>query len=134
VSKEFLVGLLFTAGCAAPTLSRLHSVQRPFIACLVLFAALAWFNCSAIETWESSLQSGLLRRTIVLGLACFVVAGVLSFANAHASALACSAGISTLLLALLDRIRTRISPLTLRTLADMVLLSPVILIAMGAQH
>jgi hypothetical protein len=135
VSKEFLVGLLFTAGCAAPTLSRLHSAQRSFIACLALFVALAWLNCSAIERWESFRpRSGLFQRMAILGIACFVVAGALSYTDARASALACTAGVSALLLLLLDRIRIRISPLTLRTLADMVLLTPMILIAMGARH
>ena len=135
VSKEFLVGLLFTAGCAAPTLSRLHAVHWPLIACLPLFATLAWFNCSAIERWEMpDLQTGTLLRTIILGISCFVVAGALFFTDGPASALSCAAGVSALLLALLDRIHARISPLTLRALADLVLLTPVILIAMGAHH
>ena len=135
VSKEFLVGLLFTAGCAAPTLSRLHAVHWPLIACLPLFAALAWFNCSAIETWESQdRQSVMFLRTTVLAIACFVVAGALFFIDGRASALVCAAGISAFLLALLDRTHTRISLLTLRALADLVLLTPVILIAMGARY
>jgi hypothetical protein len=132
VSKEFMVGVLFTAGCAAPTLSRIHSLCEPLIACLTMFAVLAWFNCSAIEKWESSAPpTAMPLRTIALGTACLAAAGILSVLDVHASVLAAAAGVSALLLALLDRTRGRLSPLTLRTLADMVLLTPVILMAMG---
>ena len=134
VSKEFLVGLLFTAGCAAPAFSQLHAAPWPLIVCLSLFTALAWFNCSAIEKWESpGHESGVFPQTIVLGAICFTSAAPLFFTDANASALACAAGISAFLLALLNRIRTKISPLTLRTLADIVLLTPIILIAMRAR-
>jgi len=58
--KELLVGLLFTAGCAAPALSRLHWTQAAItslasvLACIAFFAVLAWLNCAAIASWESS--------------------------------------------------------------------------------
>ena len=52
-SKEFLVGILFTAGCAAPVLSRLHSAGGaadywPVLVAMAFFAALAWLNCRSI--------------------------------------------------------------------------------------
>lgn len=132
-SKEFLVGLLFTAGCAAPTLSRLHSVRWPLVACLSLFTALAWLNCSAIEKWElPEHQTRILPHATILGAICFTLAASLLFVDANASALACAAGISAILLAMLDHARAKISPLTLRTLADSVLLTPLILIVMQA--
>lgn len=133
VSKELLVGLLFTAGCAAPTLSRLHFARWPFFACLGLFAALAWVNCAAIEGWESSRsRTAIVRSTSVLG-ACGVAASVAFAAtDTRASALACSVAASAFLLWLLDRIRNRVSPLTLRALADVVLLTPLIPVIMGA--
>lgn len=133
-SKESLVGLLFTAGCAAPALSRLHSAHGPFLVCLALFAALAWANCAAIESWESTNNQTLVfRRTFVLGIAGIAASGVLAFTDMRASALASTAAASALLLALLDRKRARVSPLTLRALADLVLLTPLVLILMGAR-
>ena len=134
-SKELLVGLLFTAGCAAPALSRLHSAHGPFFACLALFAALAWMNCVAIESWESTTdQTAVFRRTVVLGIVGIAASGALAFTDMRASALACSGAASALLLALLDRKRARISPLTLRALADVVLLAPLVLVILGARQ
>lgn len=134
-SKEFLVGLLFTAGCAAPTLARLHSVRWPFIVCLAAFTSLAWLNCSAIERWESSDSfTHTSLRSSVVSIACFASAAVLSFSDTRAAGLLCVAGMSALILALLDRTRHGISRLTLRALADMALLTPVILLALTSQY
>lgn len=133
-SKELLVGLLFTAGCAAAALSGLHSAHGPLFACLALFAALAWVNCAAIESWESSKnQTSVILHTLVLGTAGLAASAAFAFMDAQASALACSAATSALLLSLLDRTRIRISPLTLRTLADLVLLTPLVLVIVGAR-
>lgn len=134
VSKELLVGLLFTAGCAAPTLSRLHSVRWPFFACLLFFVVLAWANCAAIERWESSMnQATVFLHTFVLGIAGLAASGAFLFMDSRSSALACSAAVSALLLSLLDRNRTLVSPLTLRTLADLVLMAPLGLVIVGAR-
>ncbi len=133
-SKELLVGLLFTAGCSAPTLSRLPSANWPFFSCLAVFAALAWVNCSAIEGWESSETPATVSLpTIALGIGCLTASAALAFIDARASALVCCAEASALLLSLLDRTRDRISPLTLRTLADLVLLTPLVLLILGAR-
>ena len=133
-SKELLVGLLFTAGCAASTLSRLHSAHGPLFACLAFFAALAWLNCAAIESWESSKnRTSVLLHTLALGTAGLALSAAFAFMDAQASALACSAAASALLLSVLDRIRARISALTLRTLADLVLLTPLVLVILRAR-
>jgi hypothetical protein len=135
VTKELLVGLLFTAGSIAPAIARVHFVDWPLRACFAIFVLLAWANCSAIESWESSRMSlGVLRRTTVLALACFAASGALASVNWRLSALACSAGISALLLALLDRKRAAISPLTLRALADLALLTPLLAVLLGANR
>ncbi len=55
-AKELLVGLLFTTACALPSLSRLPA-STPAALLLVpmaFFASLAWLNCHAIESWEST--------------------------------------------------------------------------------
>jgi hypothetical protein len=133
VSKEMLVGLLFTAGCAAPTLSRLHSARWPVFACLVLFVALAWVNCAAIERWESSVNETVFRQAFVLGIAGLGASGAFLFTEPRASALACSIAVGALLLCMLDLTRTRVSPLTLRTVADLVLLTPFVLVILGTR-
>jgi hypothetical protein len=134
-SKELLVGILFTAGCAAPAFSRMHlSAAWPIVACTAFFALLAWLNCTAIECWES-LESPTMRAlaaiTCVLGLA---IALALSFSAARAAALACSGALSALLLLLLDRYRSHVAPLALRALADLVLLAPLLLFPIGAHR
>lgn len=135
VSKELLVGLLFTAGSIAPTIARAHSIGWPFGACFAIFVMLAWTNCSAIESWESSrMPSGVTPRATVLAIACIAASGVLAFVNWRFSALACSAAISALLLSLLDRKRAALSPVTLRALADLVLLTPLVALILGANH
>lgn len=135
VSKELLVGILFTAGSVAPAVARLASWDWPLCACFAIFVWLAWANCSAIESWESSpAPSSVLRRSTVLALAGIAASVALAFFNWHLSALACSAGISALLLSLLDRKRRSISPLTLRALADLALLAPLLAIVIGSNH
>jgi hypothetical protein len=135
VSKELLVGLLFTAGSVAPAIARVHFVDWPLRACSAIFVLLAWANCSAIERWESSrMSSGVLKRTIVLALVCIAASAALAFLNWRLSALACLAGISALLLSWLDRRRTAISPLTLRALADLALLTPLLAVLFGANR
>lgn len=140
-SKELLVGVLFTAGCAAPTLWQIHfaaigaSGIWSLFTCFVFFAALAWCNCRAIERWESadgankvSLHAGL------LGIVAIGVAAAFAFFDPGASALIGAAAISSFLLLGLDRIRVGISSLLLRTLADVVLLVPAILFIFGAHR
>jgi hypothetical protein len=136
-SKEFLVGVLFAAGCAAPAFSRLHgtlsnaSTLCPILACVIFFAVLAWFNCTAIECWESGIAlhiPAVRAITCIIGLA---VALALCFTHARASALVCSGGLSAILLLLFNRYRHRIAPLVLRALADLVLLTPALLLGFG---
>lgn len=142
--KELLVGVLFTAGCALPALSRAFTQSGvrwgPFAAVVVFFALLAWLNCHAIDRWESGLReggaglSGVAARSGVAGLAFLLAcAGVLSAAGIsvvepRAGMLLLAGASSALLLAQLDRRRDRMMPLTLRALADVVLLTPLVLL------
>lgn len=72
--------------------------------------------------------------------ASFIAAGLLVFAgllcsalamawNARAAALLACGALSALLLALLGRLRRRMTPLALRAAADLVLLTPLLLIS-----
>ena len=135
VTKELFVGLLFTAGSIAPAIARVHLVDWPVRGCFAIFVLLAWMNCSAIESWESPrMSSGVLQRAIVLALACIAASAALSFGSWRMSALAGSAAISALLLALLDRKRSAVSPLTLRAVADLALLAPLLAVLLGANR
>lgn len=57
-NKELLVGLLFTAACVLPALSRVFAQRNepiwPPMAVAGFFAMLAWLNCHAIERWETN--------------------------------------------------------------------------------
>ncbi len=132
LSKEFLVGALFTAGCALPALSRLHRLPghgarlAPLLAAVAFFAALAWLNCHAIERWESGGISRIPAASL-LGLAGLLLAAVFLPTHPRLAALLAAGAASALLLALLHRLRHRLTPLALRAAADLVLLTPVLL-------
>jgi hypothetical protein len=131
-SKEFFVGVLFTAGCALPTLSRLPSAGAsnalPLLAAFAFFAMLAWLNCYAIDRWEAGTHSAVTVNASVLGTSGIVLAFIYSSAHTmDVPALLLQGSISVLGLALLDRFRDRMRPLTLRAAADLTLLTPLIL-------
>lgn len=141
VSKELLVGVIFTAGCAAPAISQMHftadrgSAKWPLFVCFAFFAALAWVNCRAIEHWESSeKQAGVLLPAGMLTVAGAAISAALWQTNPRAAALAFAGTTSSLLLLLLDRARFSISALTLPVLADIVLLTPALLLPLGAHR
>jgi hypothetical protein len=149
-SKELLVGLIFTAGCVAPTVSRMNFAFRrifsshisnewPVLVCFAFFAALAWVNCSAIEIWESRApRASSLPHTAVLSVAGILISVALSHSFLRASALIGTGAVSAILLMALDHRQHDISRLTLRTLADAVLLVPgllvLALVVIGAHH
>lgn len=126
VSKELLVGVLFTAGCALPAGSRAD--WRALVLPVVFFAGLAWLNCRAIERWESG-QPGIARAARWAAYAGAAAAAVLALAEPRTAALLAAGALSALLLGWLDRLRERIAPVTLRAAADLVLLTPALLLA-----
>ncbi|MFP5248951.1 MAG: hypothetical protein ACLGP3_03895 [Acidobacteriota bacterium] len=129
-SKELLVGVLFTIGCALPAWSR--SGLLPIAAPALFFAAVAWLNCRAIDRWEAEAPSGrTFRIAAPIAAAGAASALVLSAAQPRAAALVAAGAISALLLGLLDRAAPRLKPVTLRALADFVLLVPALLFLGG---
>jgi hypothetical protein len=136
-SKEFLVGILFTAGCAAPVLSRLHSAggtaaRWPLLVATAFFAALAWLNCRSIESFESPIPSPILPHAIALALAGLILAAGFTLIQPRAAALLLAGSASALLLAFLDRARHRLTPMTLRIAADLALLTVVLPLILSA--
>lgn len=137
LTKELLVGTLFTAGCVLPTLSRLGvrpeaaTKSSPLIAASLLFAMLAWLNCHAIDRWEHRAPKTL-SGAGALALCCFgaATAVVVSAHDARIAALLLAGSISAGLLAILHILRNRLTPITLRAAADLVLLTPLVLLCL----
>ena len=117
--------MLFAAGCALPAWSRV------VIAPAIYFSALAWLNCWAIERWESKPESSRVARpALALALAgAFAAVCALPLAP-RGSALLFAGAASAALLAWLDGRRATLTPVMLRALADLVLLTPVLLWSM----
>jgi hypothetical protein len=130
-SKELIVGVLFTAGCAMPVLARLHATEKsaaspsPLLVLVLFFAALAWLNCSAIERWESAEKHGISTAAFTLAAIGMLSALGIFFYQPRMSALFFAGSASAVLLGWLDRRRHRFTPLALRCFADLVLLTPI---------
>jgi hypothetical protein len=128
--KELLVALLFTAACTLPAFSRLPAAGTawPLAATAAFFALVAFVNCHAIEQWESNSRpftgSQTFRIASLLGILGILLAAFLFPSNARPAALLAAGAASALLLALLDRMRNRLTPVALRVAADLVLLTP----------
>jgi hypothetical protein len=133
LTKEMLVGVLFTVGCALPAMGRMQSRVQVGIFCAVgFFALLAWLNCRSIERWEGPAQGGAKRwhgGWIVAGLG-LAMAAVLA-AHERTAALLLAGALSAALLAGLDEWRSRMSAVTLRAAADLVLLTPVVVLLLA---
>ena len=152
--KELAVGFLFAAATAVPAWSRTppHAALVPLV---LLFAAICWLNCVAIESWErlpvtalcaepmaSSAPAGphvttqfvgahLRTASLVLAALGFFVGIAGSFVadQNHGVAWTCAcfaAAFSALLFALLDVLRRWLQPIHLRIAADAALLTPLL--------
>ncbi len=151
-SREFLVGALFTAGCVLPVWCRLPLSQSPssllgmLLAPMLFFSSLAWLNCRAIGHWES--ESTQIRESDspdpspnrIFSLGCLLAitgslaAVALASSHPRSAAMLAAGALSALLLAGLDRLRSRITPLLLRSAADLVLLTPALLLPFAMHH
>jgi hypothetical protein len=129
-SKELAVGVLFTAGCALPTLTRLHAVPGGGVSAILLamgfYAALAWLNCAAIDRWESGDSSRVALPAGLIAAGAGLLALACAWFDPRLSLLCAACAGSALLLAWLDRQRGRLTPLALRCAADLVLLTPIV--------
>jgi hypothetical protein len=133
LSKECLVGALFTAGCALPVISRMSfrfDVARrhwPLLAGIVIYAALAWLNCLAIEAWESGNASRVRFFAGAVAASSLAVAAGIASAEPREAFLLMAGAVSACLLLILDHVRGRLTSIALRAAADLVLLTPVML-------
>lgn len=137
--KELAVGMLFAAGTSLATWSRTAAPHRTMVLPICLFTALCWLNCSAIEYWEwTGHQEGRAEPhavTMWLGphlhrLAFGILiagAALFSWLPVTLRPLFVAFLVSAAGLYWLDRKRNRFSADALRVLADVALLSPIVL-------
>ena len=147
-SRECLVGALFAAGCVLPAWSMdpvwnsTSSPARLLLLPAIYFSALAWLNVRAITCWEADWEAadwesaGSKRNRFRLGRMAWglaalglLLAGWLLPTQPRAAWLMAAAAASALLIGWLDWRRARFSRLTLRVAVDLVLLTPLLLVA-----
>ena len=118
-----------SAHAGAPTLILLAPLLIP----VGFFALLAWLNCHAIDRWEADPHSAATQRVLpfaaLLALAGLLLAALLLNTQPRSAALLATGSAAALLLALLHKLHTRLTPIALRAAADLVLLTPVFLLA-----
>jgi hypothetical protein len=132
--KEFAIALLFAAAAALPgwddARRRAAGMPRhhPLLLLCPLFALLCWLNCVAIEDWEHHRHR---RRVCWLAGLAFVASGLSIFGlvNPLARWLAVAAALSAALFPVLDR--SRLTAGGRRIAADLVLLTPLLLLLAG---
>jgi hypothetical protein len=140
-AKEFLVALLFTTGTILPVASRVHfsADSVPLLLALwipaIYFTSLAFLNCCCIAQWEAGLtqdspllRSGIFAAALLLAFSGLLLALVCLGIASHSAALLAAGAASALLLAMLHLARDHFTPLALRAAADLVLITPLLLL------
>jgi hypothetical protein len=141
--KELAVGIFFPAAVFIPTVARLPAVRLELLPIAALFAALCSLNCLFLYAWEHPaprLHAHFTTRWAtrhLTALTATVAALSLAIAALYASSTELTHGAtallgcilaSALLLLLLHNLRRRLAPTHLRALADLVLLTPLVLL------
>lgn len=129
--KELLVGILFTLACTTPVWTRMSAQRGALTVPILVYMALAWLNCLAIEAWESGARAraSIFRWTLTLSCIALAAAAIcVSLQQDRPALLLCAAALSAALLAVLDRVQRSLAPTTLRAVADLVLLTPLALL------
>lgn len=118
--KEAAVGAVFAAGVAVPLIAGAVPLADWFPG-VVAFAALCWLNCALISVWEEGVVSGPpLWVPGVAGICCLIAAHGAEPAVAAAVVASASA------LVAMHLARARVSVRAKRVLADVVLLTPLV--------
>jgi hypothetical protein len=150
--KELAVGVFFSAAVFIPTVAREPTLRSALLPAAALFATVCTLNCLFLYAWEHPtprLQAHWTTRwatahlidlaTLVVAVAALaMLSGTLQplapplsarLSLSRWPALACA--LSTALLLLLHLFRRRLSTIHLRASADLVLLTPLLLMAWG---
>jgi hypothetical protein len=132
--KEFAVGLFFAAATFIPTVARHPSLRLPLLPPAMLFAALSTLNCLLIYAWEHDPERSAATRFALRHLPLFastiILAGAALTLLDHRAPwqIPLATTFSAILLLILHYHRHRIRAITLRAAADLVLLTPLVLI------
>jgi hypothetical protein len=136
--KEAVIGLLFAVGTIASVSPRLPALDTRFLVPSLFFAVLCTLNCISIAVWERPLDAAQRRGSISTafpGTARFVLpalvvlaAMALAIFGLHAFRLYVCVAMSALLLAGLHIFRCHLQPDVCTALADIVLLSPIVVL------
>lgn len=135
--KELAVGLFFAVAVSIPAASRLGAGWRQLWLPALFTAVMCSLNCLFLYAWErengSQVEGHLSaqfasRALLPLSLCAIGGAGVLlPFVGVAARPVLIAAGLAMALLMVLHGLRDRIAGTTLRALADLVLLTPLLL-------
>jgi hypothetical protein len=144
--KELAVGIFFPAAVFIPTVARLPQLRLDLLPIAILLAATCSLNCLFLYAWEHPGQHSrahsstrwatrhLVALTWIvaaLSLCLILTAEIFTAQLLRGTTLLTSCILaSSLLLLLLHHLRHRIQPLHLRALADLVLLTPLLLLAL----
>ena len=138
--KEFAVGLFFAAAAFIPTVARHPSLRLPLLPPAILFAALATLNCLFIYAWEHDPERHIdhpthattrfaLQHLHLFTLAIILTGAALTLRNHRTSwPISLAVTLSAILLLILHHRRRHMATITLRAAADLVLLTPLLLI------
>jgi hypothetical protein len=116
--KELVVGVFFAAAVFIPTVARAPGMRGELVAPAVLFAGLCSLNCLFIFVWEHE-GSAAAAWAVWLGSG-------LALAGLGVRGMVLPVGLSAGLLVGLHGVRKRVGRTTMRALADLVLLTPLV--------
>ena len=136
--KELAVGLIFAAATAVPAFARLGPGRLHLLIPVLIFAALCWLNCVAIESWERELNAErrvqhplphistrvAARHLRVLAISLAAVALAVPVSAPVRIVLSFPVAAAACAIFVLDLAAPRLSPLHLRIAADAALLTP----------
>ena len=144
--KELAVGIFFPAAVFIPAVARAPQLRLQLLPAALLLACVCTLNCLFLYAWEHPrarshahwttrwATAHLVPLTVAtLGLSATLLATALlrttqSPQLSHADALIAASTLSSAaLLLLLHRLRARMQPIHLRALADLVLLTPIVI-------
>ncbi len=129
--KEFVVGMFFAAAVFIPVVSRQPDLRGELVVPAVLFGAVCCLNCLFIFAWEHEGLGEVRGHRFTVAASRWAVwlggglaVGCLGFGG---SLLVRAVGLSAGLLVAVHWVRGRVERTTLRAMADLVLLTPLVL-------
>jgi len=133
IANEILVAVIFTCGCMMavwPRAALLPAPIWPLAMVAAFFMLLTWLNYRAIGRWEAGAPAEHITTVgLILAVTGLALAASLWDSHLPAALIVASGAGSALLLAVLNRNRSRLTPLALRASADLVLILPLLLLA-----